>query len=102
MERLTGEKLSVLESLAIRAFANYSPFGFKSLHFTSNALVNQEHNCTDSPGKINIIIKNIQSRKTEDEIFQSLNRDQACNTIPISHNLVFNLLYRIKDNSPVL
>ncbi|PWA84592.1 tetratricopeptide repeat (TPR)-like superfamily protein [Artemisia annua] len=43
MARLALEKLLVLESLAIQASTNYSPFGFKSLQFTSNALTNQEH-----------------------------------------------------------
>ncbi|PWA33137.1 tetratricopeptide repeat (TPR)-like superfamily protein [Artemisia annua] len=98
MARLTLNKILVLESYLIRASANYASFGFKSLCFTTNALTNQELYPTHSPENVDIIIRKVQSGRTEDEIFQSLIRDQACNTIPISHNLVSNLLYRFKDD----
>lgn len=68
---------------------------FRLFNFTSDALANQH---TDSPENINIVIANVQAGRTDDEIFQSLMQDQACSTIPVSHNLVSQLLHRFKDD----
>ncbi|GKC35663.1 pentatricopeptide repeat-containing protein [Tanacetum coccineum] len=98
MSRLTLNKILLRESYLIRAFANYAPFGFKSLHFSTN---NQELDPTHSPENVDIIVRKVQSeRRTEDvfDIYLSLKHDYVCNTIPISHNLVSNLLDRLKDD----
>ncbi|XP_024991264.1 pentatricopeptide repeat-containing protein At3g04130, mitochondrial [Cynara cardunculus var. scolymus] len=100
------KSLSVVGSYVIYASAYsarhhlnlFLPTGFKLFRFTSNAFANQETCSSGSPGNIDIVIAKVQSGRSDDEIFHSLMHDQACSTIPISHNLVFQLLHRFKDD----
>lgn len=60
----------------------------------------QQVNCVDSIGQsdINIIIAKVLSGSSENEIFQSLVQDHACNAVQLSQNLVHKLLHRFKDD----
>nr|XP_043609270.1 pentatricopeptide repeat-containing protein At3g04130, mitochondrial [Erigeron canadensis]XP_043609278.1 pentatricopeptide repeat-containing protein At3g04130, mitochondrial [Erigeron canadensis] len=89
--------VSILGSFAVRESTNHAHRYLKLFHFTSNALTSQEK-YNDSSGNIYIAIAKVQKGGTDDEIFQSLMYDQTCSTIPVSHNLVSQLLYRFKDD----
>ncbi|KAI3817484.1 hypothetical protein L1987_11276 [Smallanthus sonchifolius] len=95
MPRITVKKITVFESYVIYPSAHHR---LKSFIFTSNALANQQKYCTDSFENVNIVVSKVKAGGSYDEIFHSLMQDQACNTIPISHNLVSQLLHRFKDD----
>lgn len=48
--------------------------------------------------QIGIIKSRIPHGSSDDEIFKSLEHDEACNDIPMSQNLVDRLLHRFKDD----
>ncbi|KAI3730854.1 hypothetical protein L1987_62033 [Smallanthus sonchifolius] len=95
MPRITVKKNTVFESYVIYPAVHHR---LKSFNFTSNALANQEKYCTDSFENVNIVVSKVKAGGSYDEIFHSLMQDQACNTIPISHSLVSQLLHRFKDD----
>lgn len=86
----TLKKISILQS--------YIHNQIIFLPFTTNAITNQQNSHTDSPENINLIITKVKSGTTSDQIFQSLNHDQTCNSIPISDNLLSQILNRFKDD----
>ncbi|XP_054809811.1 pentatricopeptide repeat-containing protein At3g04130, mitochondrial [Prosopis cineraria] len=47
---------------------------------------------------LDILISKASKGSSEDEIFQSLVNDRACDAINVSHNLIEGLLHRFKDN----
>lgn len=89
---------SILRSYVVCGLLNSDHSRLKLASFTSNALANGEKYCVDSPDNINIVISKVLAGETDDEIFRSLVHDQACSAIPVSHNLVSQLLYRFKDD----
>ncbi|KAF5793662.1 putative tetratricopeptide-like helical domain superfamily [Helianthus annuus] len=98
MPRITVKKIYVLGSYVVYPSEKSARRRLKSLNFTSNALANHEKYSIDSSENINLIVSKVKAGRTYDEVFHSLLQDQACNTIPISHNLVSQLLYRFKDD----
>ncbi|KAL8253596.1 hypothetical protein R6Q59_031817 [Mikania micrantha] len=97
MPRITVKKIPVLE---VYPFENSisAHCCLKLLNFTSNALANQEKYLPDLSENIDIIVSKVKAGASYDEIFHSLMQDQTCNTIPISHNIVSQLLHRFKDD----
>ncbi|XP_071716951.1 pentatricopeptide repeat-containing protein At3g04130, mitochondrial-like [Rutidosis leptorrhynchoides] len=99
MPRLMMKKnLSILRDYVVRGSLNSANFRLKSVSFSSIALANGDKYYADSPDNIDLVIAKVQARGTDDEIFRSLVHDRACSAIPISHNLVSQLLYRFKDD----
>lgn len=54
--------------------------------------------CETKLSDINLIIAKIQVGSSEDEVFQCLLHDPVCNRIQFSHEIVYKLLQRFKDD----
>ncbi|KAK9063504.1 hypothetical protein SSX86_017374 [Deinandra increscens subsp. villosa] len=98
MPRITVKRIFVLGSYLGHRSANSAHRHLNLLYFTNNALASQEKYPTNSSEDIKIIVSKVKAGGSYDEIFQSLIQDQACNTIPVSHNLLSQLLHRFKDD----
>lgn len=54
--------------------------------------------CQTKLSDIDLIISKVRVGSSEDEVFQSLLHDQACTRVQFSHELVYKLLQRFKDD----
>ncbi|KAK9292441.1 hypothetical protein L1049_020413 [Liquidambar formosana] len=77
-----------------------SPSPLEFSHFIRTRIGDQEEQCQGStkPSDLEIFIARVCAGSSDDEVFQSLMHDQACNGIKLSHNFVNKLLHRFKDD----
>ncbi|XP_022151738.1 pentatricopeptide repeat-containing protein At3g04130, mitochondrial-like [Momordica charantia] len=75
-------------------FDRHIPFAYFHLSFRSCSHTLSSAKFSD----VDLVISKVRVGCSEDEVFQSLLQDQACNSIQFSHELVYKLLQRFKDD----
>lgn len=83
-------------SLGLRNF--YSLSASSRLVGSRNFQHRKQHQDLTRLSDFDILIAKVSNGSSEDEIFQSLVNDHACDGIHLSHNLIDKLLHRFKDD----